>query len=66
MITISNGDYKKVMRLLKSFVRTSGASLREIEERRQAGLLLRKWEKCEKRPINASNSKDDKLYIRNK
>lgn len=58
MITISNGDYKKATRLLRAFSQTEATNLKGKEQRRQAWLLLRKWEKREKRPKNASNSKD--------
>lgn len=66
MISIANSDYAKVKRLLSAFSNSDSVSLKGKEERRQALLLLRKWEKREKRSKIASNSKDDKLYIQGK
>lgn len=62
MIPISNEDYRKAVRLLHSFSQSKCTTLREKEERRQAVLLVRKWEKREKRNLSEDNSKDDKLY----
>ena len=45
MFPISNDDYKKVLRLLKTLSRIQAGNLREKEGRRQAHLLLRKWER---------------------
>ena len=49
MISISNSDYAKAMRLLRSFARSKGENLRANEERRQAYLLVKKWDRKEKR-----------------
>ena len=45
MKQISDSDYGKMLRLLKAFSTSQAVTLREQEERRQAKLLLRKWEK---------------------
>lgn len=58
MIAISNEDYRKVKRLLLALYHSKGETLKCIEDRRQAWLLLRKWSKREKRSVSASNSKD--------
>lgn len=62
MITISNEDYGKVKRLLTNLTTCNPKDWRWREAKRLALLLLRKWKRAEKRPINASNFKDDKLY----
>ena len=45
MISLSNEDFKKAVRLLKVLASSSGATLGEAEARRKARLLLRKWER---------------------
>ena len=45
MISISNDDYMKVMRLLRGLVGRDCRTVREAEDRRKACLLLRKWER---------------------
>ena len=58
MIPIANSDFVKVKRLLHALCMVAPATLRGYEDRRQALLLLRKWERREKRSIIASNFKD--------
>lgn len=43
MITISNEDFAKVMRLLFSIMKGRPSSTREAERQRQARLLIRKF-----------------------
>lgn len=47
MKQISDSDFRKAQRLLASFVASKAVNLRQQEERRQAILLLRKWERKE-------------------
>ena len=44
MIEISNSDYAKVVRFLKSFATTPCATTREANERRLARLLVKKMQ----------------------
>ena len=62
MRTISNEDYARAIRLLRSFSRTDAITLREFEERRQARRLLRKWERAEKRRREQQKDADDKFH----
>ena len=62
MIPISNEDYKKAVSLLTRFSKSEGATTKDKELRRQARVLLRKWERAEKRRILRLNKEDDKLY----
>lgn len=48
MLSLSNQDFALVVRLLKSFSKTKGETLRDINERRVAHLLYRKLEKRKK------------------
>jgi len=48
MITISNEDYRRTVRLLKYLAQGKGQSLREQEYGRQARLLLSKLAKRKK------------------
>ena len=45
MYSISNDDFTMVVRLLRSFSQTKGTTLREVNERRMAHLLLKKLKK---------------------
>ena len=45
MISLSNEDFKKAVRLLKVLASSSGANIQEAEAGRKARLLLRKWER---------------------
>jgi len=45
MIPISNSDYHTARRLLRHLATTKGQTLREENAARQAGQLLRKWER---------------------
>ena len=45
MYKISNTDFERALRLLRSFAATKGGTLREQEERRKAKLLIRKLER---------------------
>ena len=45
MIPISNSDYHTARRLLRHLSTTKGSTLREENAARQAGQLLRKWER---------------------
>ena len=62
MISISNEDYKKAVSLLTRFSKSEGTTTRDKELRRQAKVLLRKWERADKRRISPSKEKDNKLY----
>lgn len=62
MVTISNEDYKKAVSLLTRFSNTPSSTTRGKELRRQAKVLLRKWERAEKRRISRLDREDDKLY----
>lgn len=62
MIAISNEDYKKAVSLLTRFSNSYATTTKGKELRRQAKVLLRKWERAEKRRISRLNEKDDKLY----
>ena len=50
MVNLSNDDYLMTVRLLKAFASSKGSTRKENEERRQAYLLLRKWEKRQRKP----------------
>lgn len=45
MIHISNSDYHTARRLLRHLSTTKGTTLREENAARQAGQLLRKWDR---------------------
>ena len=45
MYSISNTDLAKAVRLLSAFSDTKGDTIRENEDRRQARLLVRKFQK---------------------
>lgn len=45
MISLSNEDFRKAVRLLKVLASSNGATSQEAEDRRKARLLLRKWER---------------------
>lgn len=45
MFSISNSDLAKAVRLLSAFSDTKGDTLRENEDRRQARLLVKKFQK---------------------
>ena len=62
MISISNEDYKKAVSLLTRFSNTNATTTKGKELRRQAKVLLRKWERAEKRRISRLKGEDDKLY----
>ena len=62
MISISNEDYKKAVSLLTRFSKSEGTTTRDKELRRQAKVLLRKWERADKRRISPIKEKDNKLY----
>ena len=59
MIALSNEDYSRVVRLLKTLVGLNPLSRRDSEAQRQAHLLLKRWQK---RPRIAIKKIDDKLY----
>ena len=59
MIQISNADYASVKRLLSTFTRCNGRNARERDGMRRALLLLRKWERREKRSVLKEKSKDE-------
>ena len=44
MIPVSNSDFARAMRLLRSLALSDGRNRRESEDRRLARLLVRKWE----------------------
>lgn len=48
MVSLSNEDFDKAVRLLKAFAASQGKTLREREDRRQATLLARKLDKKKK------------------
>ena len=62
MISISNEDYKKAVSLLTRFSKSEGTTTRDKELRRQAKVLLRKWERAQKRRIPRLDKEDNKLY----
>ena len=45
MISISNSEFDKAVRLLRHLARTKGDTLREKEAARKAGLLVKSLEK---------------------
>lgn len=45
MRQISNADFNKAIRLLSAFSTTKPSSRKEDEDRRQARLLIKKWNK---------------------
>ena len=45
MIPISNSDYHKMRRLLRNLAGRRADNLRDCNASRQAGQLLRKWER---------------------
>ena len=50
MKEMSNHDYTKVVRLLKSFADTPCDTTKGVNERRQARLLVKKMQKRDKKP----------------
>lgn len=51
MIPISNEDYKKAVSLLTRFSNSHATTTKDKELRRQAKVLLRKWERVGKRRL---------------
>ena len=60
MVSISNDDYKKAVRLLTRIATADvpKGDLRQLETRRQARLLLWKWKNCKNRRIAGERKED--------
>lgn len=45
MVPVSNEDFRRTIRILRSFCSTKSGSVKELEERRVARLLMTKYER---------------------